>query len=205
MSEKTIDVRGQECPKPVLAAREALGEDGLSRLTVIVDNEPASENVRRLAKNVGWQAAVEPAGDDLHVILTGGEPVPAARAAAASAGAVAQGGAGGNVVALVPSEFLGSGDDELGAILMRAFIKTLREVDPLPSTVIFINSGVKLTSEGSELIDDIRELERLGSTVLACGTCLDFFGLKEKLEVGCVSNMFEIASALVSAGHIVRV
>jgi len=204
MGERTIDARGLECPKPVLATREALAEEGLTKLTVIVDNQPAAENVRRLASGAGWNAVAEAEGDDYNVVLTGGPVLSGAAAPQGGSSGGAGGGAGGGVVAFIPSQYLGEGDDKLGAILMRAFIKTLREVDPLPAQIIFINSGVKLTSEGSELIDDVKSLETMGAAVLSCGTCLDFYGLKDKLQVGVVSNMFEIASALAGASHVVR-
>ena len=108
------------------------------------------------------------------------------------------------VAVLVSSQHFGQGDAELGAVLMRAFIKTLREVRPAPSAILFVNTGVNLTTKGSELIDDLRALEELGAKVLSCGTCLDFYGLKEKLQVGSVTNMYNIVATLVSTDRVVR-
>ena len=206
MREKELDVRGQECPKPVLATREALGDEGLEILRVVVDNRPSADNVARMAGSMGWKAEVAESADGFCVTVTRGEGAVGVSDApeAALASCPTSAAAKRNVVVLVSSEFFGRGDDELGRILMRAFIKTLKEARPFPSTLVFANSGVRLTTEGTDLIDDIRALERSGATVLSCGTCLDFFGLKEKLLVGSVSNMFEIASVLVSATHVVR-
>lgn len=107
-------------------------------------------------------------------------------------------------VVLISSDRFGEGDDELGSVLMRAFIKTLKEVVPTPETIFFINAGVRLTTEDSALIQDIRELEESGMQVFSCGTCLDFFHLKEKLVVGKVTNMFEVVSHLSAADRVIR-
>ena len=87
---------------------------------------------------------------------------------------------------------------------MRSFLHTLAEAGPKPAKIIFINSGVKLTSEGSEVLEDIRSLSLRGMEVLSCGTCLDYFGLKEKIGVGRISNMYEILDSLCRAGKILK-
>jgi hypothetical protein len=92
----------------------------------------------------------------------------------------------------------------LGAILMRAFLKVLLDLRPIPTKLIFINSGVHLTSEGSEVLDTIKALSGKGVEVLSCGTCLDFYGLKEKLRTGIVSNMYDIAQSLLEADRLIR-
>ncbi|OHB69887.1 MAG: hypothetical protein A2V70_02365 [Planctomycetes bacterium RBG_13_63_9] len=124
----------------------------------------------------------------------GEQPAPSCQAPAA----------GPRVVAMVASDRFGEGEEELGRILMRAFIKTLKDVDPRPGKVIFANAGVRLTTEGSDLIDDIRALESGGVEIISCGTCLDYYRLLDKLQVGVASNMYEIASTLVQADRIVR-
>jgi selenium metabolism protein YedF len=113
--------------------------------------------------------------------------------------------AAGPSVLVVPSEFMGRGEhEELGNILVRAFFHTLGEVEPLPQTIIFFNSGVKLTTEGSPVLEDLCALAGQGIEILACGTCLDYYGLKDKLAVGEISNMYTIAETMLGAGHLVK-
>jgi selenium metabolism protein YedF len=113
-------------------------------------------------------------------------------------------GPAGPLVVFVPSDCLGRGPAELGERLMGAFFHTLLEIAPRPEKIIFINTGVKLVTEGSRALDDLRELVKQGIGVLSCGTCLGYFELKEKVAVGRVSNMHEIATALLEAGRVVE-
>jgi selenium metabolism protein YedF len=168
-----------------------------------VDDDVASGNVGRMAQSLGWEAKVEREVGEIRVVLTRGEGAPdaALEAAALSCGPEAR---RPEVVLFVTSDLLGAGDPELGRVLMRAFLKTIGDVDPRPGKAIFANSGVRLTTEGSDLVDDLRRLDESGVEVLSCGTCLDFYGLVEKLRVGRASNMFEIASSLVGADRVVR-
>ena len=108
------------------------------------------------------------------------------------------------VVAFIASDRFGEGDPELGRILMRAFIKTVGELEPRPGKLIFANGGVRLTTEGSDLLPDLAALADQGIEIISCGTCLDFFGLVDRLEVGVASNMYEIAQALVEADRVVK-
>ncbi len=196
MGEKTIDMRGRPCPEPVVATRKALAEPGTVGITVLVDNRPSAENVTRMAESMGWSTGVEEEDDGLfRVSIARGETD-------SEPGRICE--APPRVVVFVASAAFGEGSEDLGGILMRSFIKTLRELEPLPECVIFANGGVRLTTEGSDLIEAIRELEERGVRILSCGTCLDYFHLKEKLLVGSVSNMYEIAGALASADRLVR-
>jgi len=205
MKERFLDMRGKPCPEPVVETRKALDEPDVTSVTVILDDESACENVGRMAQHLGCELKLEE-GDagSIHLIITKGEtpieprkPVEAPEPAARSESP--------DVIVLVGSSTLGSGDEALGAVLMRAFLKTLKEALPLPSAVIFLNSGVRLTTEGSELISDIEDLYVSGVRILSCGTCLDFFHIKEKLEVGSVTNMLEIVSLLLSSDKTIRI
>jgi selenium metabolism protein YedF len=111
---------------------------------------------------------------------------------------------GKKVVVLVDGATVGRGDDLLGAVLMKSFLHTLKEIEPRPWRLIFINAGVKLAAEGSDLLSVLSELESLGIEILSCGTCLDFFKLKEKLHEGKVTNMYDIVSSLVAATNVIR-
>ncbi|MCI2425035.1 sulfurtransferase-like selenium metabolism protein YedF [Candidatus Acetothermia bacterium] len=106
-------------------------------------------------------------------------------------------------VLLVASDAFGREAEELGRLLMHNFLHTLSEVSSRPERIILVNSGVKLVIEGSEVLDDLRVLEGQGTEILACGTCLGYYEIKDKVAVGQISNMYDIASALLGAGKIV--
>ena len=206
--EKRVDARGLECPKPVILTRNAIRAGDAESIRVTVDSDVQAENVRRMAGSQGWDAAVEREGEDIHVVLrkgggtagSGDIEAPHERAAAPGPELASS----PRVVVFVASDLFGVGDEELGRVLMRAFVKTVKELDPLPAQVIFLNSGVRITTEGSDLIDDLAAIEKSGVEIISCGTCLDYYNLARKLRVGRSSNMYEIASALVGADRVVK-
>lgn len=199
---RLLDVRGLACPEPVIRTRKAMLDDPAAALYVVVNEEASVENIERLARTSGWNVAKRLEGPDTHLVLTPGAVVlveqPAVQAAQAGVLGAPQ------IVVLLASDRIGTGDDRLGAVLMRAFIKTLKEINPLPKRILFMNAGVLLTTTGSELLDDFRLLELQGLELLSCGTCLDFFGRLDQLQVGRKSNMFEIAESLLNADRVVR-
>jgi selenium metabolism protein YedF len=193
-----VDARGLACPQPVILTRRAL--EGADSVTTIVDNETARHNVSRMAERAGYTVEVEEQDDGIYLHIGDQCIVPEEEAALAAASTTA-----GPLVLVVPSEFMGSGEhDELGNILIRAFFHTLGEVEPLPATVIFFNSGVKLATEGSPVLEDLQALSQRGVEILACGTCLDYYGLLDKVVVGEVSNMYTIAEMMLGAGKVVK-
>jgi selenium metabolism protein YedF len=206
--EKTIDARGLACPQPVILTRRAMREEGVTEIVTIVDNETSRRNVSRMAEREGYRVAVEEHGDEAHLRLTRpSAQVPGARVEAVAEPSMAVGRAtpaAGPLVVLVAADTLGRGEPELGGILMRSFFHTLGEVEPLPDTVIFLNSGVRLVAEGSPVLEDLAALAERGVQVLACGTCLDYFALKDALRVGEISNMYTIAETLLRAGRVVH-
>ena len=105
---------------------------------------------------------------------------------------------------VISTDRMGSGSDELGAILMKAFIHTLLDLDSMPDVMIFYNAGVKLAVEGSAVLDDLQVLAGRGVEILVCGTCVNFFEIADKVGVGIVSNMFDIAGTMSRAGRIVQ-
>lgn len=211
MSELVLDVRGKACPLPVVETRRVLLNMPAQGVRVIVDNAAAVENVSRLAASLGRSVAVnEAAPGEFHLRITGGGPATGAGAAGSDAQASPRADVPcgcssgcGNVALIAGAEF-GAGEPELGATLMRMFIFTLKEVEPPPSAVVFVNSGVRLATEGSPALDDLHELAGRGIEVLSCGTCLDYYGLKELLRVGSVTNMFRIVTLLSTADRILR-
>lgn len=191
---ETVDARGLPCPQPVIKTRQAM--EASEEVVTLVDNETAERNVRRMAEKAGATVTVEKVEDGLSLHIRGGagtaEAAEAARAAAP---------AGGPLVLMVPSEFMGRGEhDELGHILMRGFFHTLGEVEPVPDTIIFLNSGVNLVVEGSPVVGDLQALVEDGVQILACGTCLGYYGLEDALAVGEISNMYTIAETMLHAG-----
>jgi len=189
-----VDARGLPCPQPVILTRNALQEN--DAVTTIVDNETAQQNVTRMAEKAGATVQAEEKDDGIYLHIGGGGTTREQAAACETAPAPA----GGPLVLIVPSEFMGRGEhDELGRILMRGFFHTLGEVQPLPNTVIFLNSGVKLVVESSPVLEDLQALSERGVEVLACGTCLGYYELKEQVAVGEISNMYTIAETILRA------
>ncbi len=206
-----IDARGLACPQPVILAKKALEHS--AELTIRVDNMAAVENVKRLAKSQGCRVTVTDEQDRTwSLALTRESGLGAVQEHTAPKdipnGAARQEAGDPSVCApsviLIPSETMGQGDDELGRLLMRGFFHTLQELDTLPDKIIFYNSGVKLTVNGSDVLEDIRELAQAGVEMLVCGTCLNFFNLTDQLAVGTISNMYEIADTLTSVGRLIR-
>jgi selenium metabolism protein YedF len=191
---KEIDCRGMACPQPVVTAKKALDESEGKGFMLIVDNPSARDNVERFAQSQGAMVDVEKKGGDFFLHIQKGSTCELAASAQKAE----------KVVVYINSNLLGIGDEALGAILMRSFLKTLLDLKPIPSKLIFINSGVRLTTEGSEVLETLKTLFEKGVEILSCGTCLDFYGLKEKLKVGIISNMYDIAQSLLEADRLIR-
>ena len=195
---REIDCRGKACPQPVITTKQALEEVKEGEFTLIVNDPSSSENVKRFASSQGCSVDVEKKGNDFYLYIRRGMPAEEGK----KEGKIPQ--REERVVIYINSNLLGIGDEALGSILMRAFLKTLLDTEPRPSRLIFINSGVRLTSEGSEVLETLSALSGKGVEILSCGTCLDFYGLKEKLKIGIVSNMYEIVKSLLEADRLIR-
>jgi selenium metabolism protein YedF len=212
-STKRIDAKGQPCPQPVVLAKKALEEGGFDLLEIAVDNDAAVENVSRFAAHEGHKVeSVEAVQGETVIRIrraavaapgtagAGSAAVPRSESADAGEGAI---GPDGVATLFVGSSAIGSGSDELGELLMKGFISTILELPVLPERVIFMNSGVRLAIEGSPALDKLAALAARGVEILSCGTCLDYYKVKEKLAVGRITNMFEIA-ALLMRGSVLR-
>ncbi len=189
-----VDARGQACPQPVLMARRALAE--AAEVTVVVDNATARENVAGMARSLGHAVRVEEREEGTYLHIAAREAPGPVRVAAP---------AGGPLVVLFAADSMGRGPEELGGILVRSFLHTLTEVEPRPDVLVFVNSGVRLVVEGSPALEDLQSLAERGVQLLACGTCLGYLELKDKVAVGSVSNMYTIAETLLRAGKVVAV
>ena len=168
-------------------------------IVTLVTGEDEASNVRRPAEKSGWRVTVQERQDGYAVHMTKGEAAPEAGPAPK---VTARGGPQPTVL-VVSSDRMGRGEEELGTILMRSFIHTLTEIEPLPNTLIFFNTGVRLTAEDSPILEDLRVVEAKGVELLVCGTCVEYLGLKERIAAGVISNMYTIAETLLSAGHVV--
>ena len=207
METKIVDARGEACPIPVVKAIRALGEmtePGV--LEVHVDNEVAVQNVMRMASGKGLSAASEKV-EDKHFIIRAQvtEPQGSAPAAVPAPEEVCcvPDARGGTVVA-IDSDVMGRGSEELGRTLMKGFLYALSQLEELPKTVLFYNGGARLTVEGSVSVQDLKNMEAQGVEILTCGTCLNYYGLTEKLAVGSVTNMYTIVEKLSGAARLVR-
>jgi len=202
---KEIDVRDLACPGPVLKLRELLNA-GEREITMHVADELCRSNVTRFAASRNAEAEVEDPGDGTFVVrINAGEDSTGSRAGEeAFMVSEVPGTVAGPHVVQITAGIMGSGDDELGALLLRSFLKTQAELERKPDAILFYNDGVKLCCEGSYLIDDLLGLEEAGVEIIACGTCLNFFELADQLRVGRVTDMLEIAGRLADAGSIVR-
>ncbi|MGD2143532.1 MAG: sulfurtransferase-like selenium metabolism protein YedF [Anaerolineae bacterium] len=193
---QTIDARGLPCPQPVIKTRKAMEES--DKVVTIVDNETARKNVTRMAEKSGATVEAEQRADDTYLHIT-----REAGAVEVMGGEESATASGGPLVLVVPSEFMGRGEhDELGHILIRGFFHTLGEVESIPHAIIFLNSGVKLVVKRSPVVADLRALVERGVEILACGTCLGYYDLKDRVAVGQVSNMYTIAETMLRAGRL---
>lgn len=209
----TVNAMGDICPIPVVKTKKALAElEGAGEIEVLVDNETAVKNVMKMAKSSGADAQSEQLGErQYRVMITVGEAAVSQQKNGNSAGKIEpQKGepAGcrtcmGTVVA-IGSDRMGEGSEELGHILMKSFIFALTQLDDLPDKILFYNGGAKLTVEGSESLQDLKVLEEQGVEIMTCGTCLDYYGIKDKLAIGSVTNMYSIVETLQSAMSVIR-
>lgn len=196
-----VDARGLSCPQPVLETRAAMTGSPDQALEVLVDSRESADNVATYARSAGREAQVIAGDRDFQVLIggpaAGDEVLP-------EVGDCCPSDKLRRATVFIPGDGLGRGDEDLGRLLLRAAIKTLKDLDPPPATIILLNAGVKLACEGSVSVEDLAALQARGAEVLACGTCLDFFHLKESLLVGRVSNMFDILTRLSGPGPVVR-
>jgi selenium metabolism protein YedF len=205
MSEAIIDAKGLTCPQPVILTKKAL--DSCSEVIVIVDNATAVENIKRLASGAGCSVEVAEESDGIfkmHLKKQAGAAADNREPEYCSCTTDAPSTTTGPTVFLIASDIMGRGSDELGVVLMKAFIHTSTELEAVPDVMIFYNAGVKLAAEGSDVLDDLKQLEEKGVKMLVCGTCVNYFELTGKIAAGVVSNMYDIAGTLSRAGRIVK-
>lgn len=202
MANVTVNAMGETCPIPVIKAGQALKQmAGPGVLEVLVDNEVAVQNLTRMGAGQGYAVQAEKRGErEYSVRILVNEP-PQAESAPEP---VCAPDARGDIVVAVGSHTMGQGDEELGATLMKGFLFAVGQLPRLPKTVLFYNGGAKLTVEGSASLEDLKNLEAQGVEILTCGTCLNYYGLTERLAVGGVTNMYAIVEKLAGASRVIR-
>ena len=197
----TGNAMGDNCPIPVIKTKKAIAAlTGPETIEVLVDNEIAVQNVTKMATGSGGKVTSEKLGDAEFKVTIEMEGAPEAD----EAEAVCVPDARDNTVVVVSSDRMGSGNDELGKVLIKGFIFAVTQLDTLPKTMLFYNGGATLTTEDSDSLEDLKSLEAQGVEIMTCGTYLDYYGLKDKLAVGTVTNMYSIVETMAKAGRIVR-
>jgi selenium metabolism protein YedF len=185
---KEIDLRGKQCPIPVIQTKKALEKTGSGSIVTIVDNDTAKENISKLAKSMNLKAEIKEAKGDFYIeIYKQGDIQISEGLEFPSKSAKKE-----DLTILITRDTLGEGDRELGEVLMKGYIYTLTEATKTPRRLLFLNGGVKLTVEGSLVIDHLRKLEEKGVEILSCGACLDYYKVKNQLLVGGIGNMYDI-------------
>ena len=202
--EKKLDCRGLACPLPVVNAKKAVEELNTGDvLTVLVDNEIAVQNLTRFAEHKGFGVSAEKKAEKEYAVVMHLSGTSMETTREEEAACVKDSRRKGMLVVL-SGNTMGTGDAKLGTNLMKAFVFALTKQDQLPDTILCYNSGASLTCEGAETLEDLKLLESEGVTILTCGTCLDFYGLKEKLAVGAVTNMYDIVERMENAAQIIK-
>ncbi|MEA1934619.1 MAG: sulfurtransferase-like selenium metabolism protein YedF [Thermodesulfobacteriota bacterium] len=197
---KEIDVRGLACPAPVLRTKNAIEENNLNSIKVLVDNEASMQNVDRFFKSRGFEVSVREKDGDFHVTGRREEGTEPEVAAAEKPDDEKK-----KTMVMVVTDCMGHGDDELGSKLMVSFLKTIKEMGDELWRLVFVNNGVKLTIKDSEALPILKEYEKEGLHILVCGTCLTHFNLLDQKQVGETTNMLDIVTAMQLADKVINI
>ena len=200
---KIVDASGMTCPAPILLVKDTLEQTNPQELTVLVDNPASFENVNRFLTSKGYSVTNRQDGEVYRLDAHYSQEKTDLRMDNPTKTLDEQ--SGQKVLLLVTTDCLGSGDDELGAKLMTAYLKTIKEMGPDLWQLIFVNSGVKLTTTSSPVLEDLKGYEKSGVIILACGTCLEHFGLTTEKKVGGTTNMLDIVTATQLADKVVTI
>jgi selenium metabolism protein YedF len=193
-----LDYSQHQCPYPVIETRKQILANPGATLVVTVGDQAGRDNITRLAQKMGYTATAVAAGSGYNLTLTasdqtqGGAQPQAVRATDS-----------GQTVIYCGSDQMGGGDAEFGRLLMRNFLATLLEMDPLPDIILFVNSGINLTTSGSDVLETLQKLSDKGVDIASCGLCLDYYNRKDQLQIGRVTNMFEMVEVQCQAARVV--
>jgi selenium metabolism protein YedF len=194
-----LDYSQHQCPYPVVETRKQILANPGQSLEVLVGDQAGRDNVSRLATKMNYQASAEAVGSNFRLTLTpvNGEKITTQNDETTITATT------GKTVIYCGSDRMGDGDDGFGRVLMRNFLTTLLEMDPLPDIILFVNSGIDLTTKGSDVLEALQTLESRGVDIASCGLCLDFYQKKEQLQVGRVTNMYEMVEVQCQAGRVI--
>ncbi len=195
-----VDARGQLCPKPVIMTKKELDKLSNGIVTTIVDNEVAKDNVSKLAISYGYSFIIDKGKDNeyyIHITKGGIGEEPDSNVCIPDTFK--------DLTIAIGSDKMGNGGEELGKILIKSFIYTVKETTPWPATMVFFNSGVYLTCEGSQVLEDLKALADEGVEIISCGTCLDYYNIKDKLQVGEIGNMYSIYEKMRNANSTINI
>jgi selenium metabolism protein YedF len=202
---KIIDARGLTCPAPVLLVKDTLEREQLQELTVVVDNDACRENVTRFLGTQNY-TVIEESDGDIYRLKARHSGISAPAEKSRTTAAPSEGQIGGRkILIVVAGDRLGTGDDTLGEKLMINYLKTIKEMGTELWQLVFINSGVKLTTDDSAVLQELQDYERAGVVILACGTCLEHFGLIAAKKVGATTNMLDIVTAMQLADKVITI
>lgn len=188
---KIIDCKGLNCPLPVINTKKYFDSIESGEAVIIVDNDVARDNVHKFATGCGYEAVITGENNEFKIAINKKDTTKKEDNTE-------------EFIIVISTNKLGEGDDALGEVLMKGYIYTLSENDKLPSKLIFLNSGVKLAINESQVLESLKKLESNGVEILSCGTCLDFYGVKEQLALGTITNMYTIVEAMNNYGKVIK-
>jgi selenium metabolism protein YedF len=201
---RIIDTKGQPCPAPLIAARRALNETAVGEsFIVLTDNQTTFNNLSRFLKDNDTDFLVSEEKGVWTLTITkskGNIPLKAEDYCPEPVTHFEK----GNFIIVIASDKMGEGDDQLGQLLMSNFIKALKDLDRLPHRMVFYNRGVSLATNNSPVIEHLQDMEKMGVELLLCATCVNHYCLETSIGAGTLSNMYEIAEAMVSSTNIIR-
>lgn len=201
----TLDLKGMECPKPVLETQKAFKNQELTEFELLVDNITARENLKRLVASKGYKSDIREA-DGVITINVSREPSEVKSEkeedfkVVCDLPQISENGISDTVL-MIKSEYLGQGNDELGKVLMKGFLYTISETRPYPEKIVLLNSAIKLSTVNEETVMHLKKLEEAGSKVYSCGTCLNYYDLADQLKVGVIGNMYDVVESLMGTAN----
>ncbi len=202
---RIVDTKGQPCPAPIIATKRVLKDAKTGEtFKVLTDSQTSLNNLTKFLKDNSTEFSVEDTDGIWTIIVTKKSDMTSQVKAEEYCTPSVPHFARGNFIIAFTSDKMGEGDEELGRILMINFIKAVKELEKLPEKMIFYNNGVKLGSDDSPVLEHLKEIERMGVGILFCATCSNYYSLEDKIKVGSLSNMYEIAQVMASTGNVIK-
>lgn len=187
--KKILDVKTLACPEPVIQAKKMLEDENITVLDVVVGNLVAKENIKRLANSLNFTHTISEIDDGFLITISKNGKIE-------SSDTNEDENLSKGKTYLILSDKIGSGDEELGKLLMKSLIYTLTQTKPFPNKILLLNSGVNLSTINDEIVQHLKMLEKEGTEVFSCGTCLNFYNLAEQLQVGKIGNMYDVVESI---------